>query len=131
MTTIYFPAIVERAADGYGVFFPDLPGLASAGDSLQEAARNAEEGLRGHFQLMLEGGEKIPAASELDTLTVDPDTEEAARLLVRVDLPASQKAVRINITLPEDLVRRIDARAGNRSRFLASAAERALADVER
>ncbi|HXP72760.1 MAG TPA: type II toxin-antitoxin system HicB family antitoxin [Stellaceae bacterium] len=43
MTRVYFPAIVEGGKrPGYSVFFPDLPGLASAGDSVQAAALNAE-----------------------------------------------------------------------------------------
>jgi predicted RNase H-like HicB family nuclease len=126
MAQIYFPAIVERGKrPGYSVFFPDLPGLASAGRTLQEAARNAEEGLRGHLELMVEEGLEIPAPRELDAIERDPDVAEAARILVRAEIPSS-KAVRVNVTLPEDLLRRIDERTKNRSGFLAQAAERAL-----
>jgi predicted RNase H-like HicB family nuclease len=127
MSTIYFPAIVEGSArSGYSVFFPDLPGLASAGDTLQEAALQAAEGLRGHVHLMVEEGLGVPAASELDALARDPDVEEAARILVPVEVP-SARALRVNVTLPEDLLQRIDRKSTNRSRFLADAAERALA----
>jgi predicted RNase H-like HicB family nuclease len=126
MTQVYFPAIVERGEEpGYSVFFPDLPGLASAGDTIQAAARNAETGLRGHLEMMVEAGEPIPDPSELDAIPRDDDIQEAARLLVRAEVPSS-RIVRINVTLPEDLIRRIDARADNRSKFLAVAAERAL-----
>lgn len=127
MTTVYFPAIVEGTRrSGYSVFFPDLPGLASAGKSLQEAARSAEEGLRGHLELMVETGDAIPTPRDLDAIPRDPQVKEAARILVRADLP-STKVLRVNVTLPEDLLRRIDARTKNRSGFLAEAAERALA----
>lgn len=45
-----------------------------------------------------------------------------------VDVPAKpMRAVRFNITLPEDLVRAIDATARNRSRFLTEAARAKLA----
>ena len=126
MAQIYFPAIVERGKrPGYSVFFPDLPGLASAGRTLQDAARNAEEGLRGHLELMVEEGLEIPAPRELDAIKRDPDVTEVARILVRAEIPSS-KAVRVNVTLPEDLLRRIDERTKNRSGFLAQAAERAL-----
>jgi predicted RNase H-like HicB family nuclease len=126
MSTIYFPAIVEGGVHGgYSVFFPDLPGLASAGDTLQEAALHAAEGLRGHVQLMIEEGQAVPAASELDAIARDPEVIEAARILVPVEVPSS-RVLRVNITLPEDLLRRIDQRSDNRSRFLAEAAERAL-----
>src|SRR6516162_9012490 len=42
---------------------------------------------------------------------------------------AADGTVRVNITLPERLLGRIDERAENRSAFLARAAEKALADA--
>ena len=50
MPVRHYPAIVEGDAEtGYSVFFPDLPGCTSGGDTLQEAALNAEEALAGHI----------------------------------------------------------------------------------
>jgi len=126
MAIVYFPAIVETGDEpGYSVFFPDLPGLASAGDSEQAAARNAEEALRGHLELMVEEGLAIPEPSALDRIEHDPEVREAARILVRAVVP-SERVLRVNVTLPEDLVQRIDERTNNRSRFLAEAAEKLL-----
>jgi predicted RNase H-like HicB family nuclease len=126
MTRVYFPAIVEGGKrPGFSVFFPDLPGLVSAGDTVQTAALNAEEALRGHVALLAEEGYDIPAARALDAIERDPEVREIARILVGVDVP-STRALRINVSLPEDLVRRIDAAAENRSRFLAQAAAKAL-----
>jgi predicted RNase H-like HicB family nuclease len=35
----HYPAIIEGDAEtGYSVFFPDIPGCTSGGDTLQEAA---------------------------------------------------------------------------------------------
>ncbi|HEV2161488.1 MAG TPA: type II toxin-antitoxin system HicB family antitoxin [Stellaceae bacterium] len=126
MAIIYFPAIVETGdLPGYSVFFPDLPGLASAGESTQEAARNAEEALHDHLELMIEDGMEIPEPSALDRIEHDPEVREAARMLVRAVVP-SERMLRVNVTLPEDLVQRIDERTNNRSRFLAEAAEKLL-----
>ncbi|MGH7123736.1 MAG: type II toxin-antitoxin system HicB family antitoxin [Stellaceae bacterium] len=125
MSRVYFPAVIEAGREGYGVFFPDLDGLASGGDTVQQAALNAEEGLRAHIELMAEEGLEIPKASELDAVKVDPDIKEVARILVGVDLPSSN-VLRLNVTLPEDLVKRIDAASNNRSGFLAQAARLAL-----
>ena len=126
MTRVFFPAIVEGGKrPGFSVFFPDLPGLASAGDTVQEAALQAEQALRGHVELLAEEGYDIPAARPLDAIERDPEVREVARILVGVDVPSS-RALRINVTLPEDLLRRIDAAAENRSRFLAEAAAKAL-----
>lgn len=125
MAVRHYPAVVERAADGgYGVFFPDLPGCTSGGDTLQDAARNAEEALQAHLELLAQGGDPIPEPSPLDALPADPEVAEAARLLVRADPPG--RAVRVNITLPEDLLAALDRHAGrrgqSRSGFLAHAA---------
>jgi predicted RNase H-like HicB family nuclease len=127
MSTVFFTAIIEGDREsGYSVFFPDLPGLASAGDTLQHAAEQAREGLELHIEGMLEDGDAIPTPTALEDISDDPDVKEAARVLVPVSIPSTH-TVRVNITLPEDLVERIDKVARNRSRFLADAAEKALA----
>jgi predicted RNase H-like HicB family nuclease len=87
MAIRHYPAIIEGdAKTGYSVFFPDLPGCTSGGDSLQQAALNAEQALAGHVELMLGASETLPEPSILDTLPrpIEPDVVEAARLLVRV-----------------------------------------------
>jgi predicted RNase H-like HicB family nuclease len=85
----HYPAFIEGdAATGYSVFFPDLPGCTSGGDTLQEAALNAEEALAGHLTLMIEGGEAVPVPSSIDDLPrpIEPDVVEVSRLLVRVEV---------------------------------------------
>jgi predicted RNase H-like HicB family nuclease len=120
---VYYPAIIEAASEGFGVFFPDVPGCTSGGATLQEAACNAEEALHAHIDLATEHHEAVPAPSELDALVIDPDIREVARILVRAELPG--RSVRVNITLPEDLLKAIDrhaARTGySRSGLLAQA----------
>ena len=89
MPVRHYPAIVEGDAEsGYSVFFPDLPGCTSGGDTLQEAALNAEEGLAAHIALMLGAGESVPAPSSLDDLPrpIEADVVEVSRLLVRIDV---------------------------------------------
>lgn len=125
MATVWYPAIIERAEDGFSVFFPDVPGCVSAGATIQEAARNAEEALSGHIAVGVQHGDHFAAPSDLDDLACDPECDEVSRLLVRAELPG--KAVRINITLDESLVAAIDKVAKNRSGFLADAARESLA----
>ena len=125
----YYPAIVEADADGYSVFFPDLPGCASGGATLQEAARNAEQALQAHLEIAQELGEPLPPPSDLGAVVVDADIREAARLLVRADT-AEAKPVRVNVMLPGDLLAALDrhaARLGtSRSGLLAQAAREKL-----
>ena len=129
MAVRYYPAVVERGADGeFGVFFPDLPGLTSAGATIEEAARGAEEALAAHLELAAEHGEAVPEPTPLDALGRDPEVDEAARLLVRAEAPG--RAVRVNLSLPEDLVAAIDRHAERgghtRSGWLARAAREAM-----
>lgn len=126
MAVRYYPAVIERGnpGTGFGVFFPDLPGCTSAGATIQEAARNAEEGLQGHIEVSMEHGDAIPEPSDLDTIQLDADIDEAARILVRTEMPG--RSVRVNLTLPEDLLAAVDRHAKihgfSRSGMLAQAA---------
>lgn len=104
--TKFFVAIIERGNDGFYAFFPDVPGCTSAGESVQEVARNAEAALHGHLTLGLENGEALPEASTLDSIPADPEVDEVARILVRFDVPV--RAVRVNISLPENLLAEMD-----------------------
>ena len=125
MATVYYPAIIERADGSYSVFFPDLPGCVSAGDTAQEAALAAEEALSGHLAVSIEHGDDIPAPSDLDAIAGDPDVSEVARILVRGERPG--RAVRVQVSIDEGLLTRIDRVAKNRSGFFADAAKAKLA----
>lgn len=127
MATVFYPAIIERAGKTFSVFFPDLPGLTSAGDTVQAAALAAEEALSGHLAVSAEHGDAIPAPSELDAIERDPEVDEAARILVRGERPG--KAVRVQISIDDGLLARIDRVAANRSGWLADAARAKLAAV--
>jgi hypothetical protein len=80
-----------------------------------------------HVSGMVEDGEEAPAPSSLEAIMADPENGDAVAFLVTLRAPAD-RTVRVNITLPERLLRRIDERATNRSAFLARAAEKALAE---
>ena len=125
--TSYIGLIRKDADSDFGVDFPDFPGCVSAGDTLDEARRMAQEALELHVGGMVEDGEKLPAASSLEAIMTNPENADAVAFLVTLPEPAD-RTVRVNITLPERLLRRIDARAKNRSAFLARAAEKALAE---
>lgn len=129
MAEVFYPAILDRGADGYGLYFPDLPGCVSAGETADEAARGGAEALALHLEGMVEDGEALPSPSALDELPADPDVEEVARMLVSATLPS--RAARINVTIDEGLLARIDRAAEEngltRSGFLAQAARERLA----
>ena len=122
MSSAVFTGVIERASDGFGVFFPDVPGCTSAGDTLAQALENGELALAAHIELMAEDGDDLPEPSVEPE--IGPEVDVAALFLARVELPG--RSVRVNITMPEGLVERIDRVAKNRSAFLAEAARAAL-----
>ena len=112
----YIGLIRKDDGSDFGVDFPDFPGCVTAGATIEEARRLAEEALEMHVEGMAEDGEALPAPSSLDAIMADPANADAVAFLVTL-AEATDRAVRINITLPERLLRRIDARARNRSAF--------------
>jgi predicted RNase H-like HicB family nuclease len=121
----YIALLRKDSRSDYGVDFPDFPGCITAGRTLEEARRLAAEALAFHVDGMREDGDAIPPPSPMDAIMADQHNRDAIAFLV--DLPAkSRRAVRINISLPEDVVQSIDRVAANRSRFLADAARERL-----
>lgn len=106
----FYTACIEGAdTPGFSVFFPDLSGCISAGDTVQEAATNATEALALHIEGMTEAGQSIPEPSAPDNplpdwLTPNPDDAPSrivARVLVPVEMPG--RPVHTNITVDEEV----------------------------
>jgi predicted RNase H-like HicB family nuclease len=130
----YIGLIHKDLGSDYGVSFPDLPGLITVGKDLDDARAKAEEALAFHIEGLVEDGEAIPEASSLEAIMADPENRDGVAILVAVNTDA-QKTVRVNITLPADVLAQIDKFAEShgytRSGFLAQAAKRVIEDEER
>jgi predicted RNase H-like HicB family nuclease len=130
----YIALIHQDPGSDYGVSFPDFPGCVTAGASIDEAKDMASEALSGHVEMMREEGLDIPEPTSLEDILADPENRDAAAFLVVSLPPARSRTVRLNITMPEDALRRIDAYAKrqglSRSSFLVRAAQRLLAEQE-
>jgi predicted RNase H-like HicB family nuclease len=130
----YIGLIHKDPGSDYGVSFPDLPGLITVGKDLDDARAMAEEALTFHIEGLIEDGEAIPEASSLEAIMADPENRDGVAILVAADADA-QKTVRVNITLPADVLAQIDKFAEShgytRSGFLAQAAKRVIDDAER
>jgi len=122
-----YPVYLLKDADSdYGVTVPDLPGCFSAGVTVQEALENAAEAILTHIEGMILDNEEIPAPGDIDSRRKEAPAE-AIWALVPVDfLLLDDKAKRINITVPERVLSKIDAFTGksgeSRSGFLVTAA---------
>jgi predicted RNase H-like HicB family nuclease len=129
-------ALVHGEAGSYGISFPDFQGCVSGGATVDEALRRGREALAFHIESMEEVGEALPRVRDLAEIKADPEFAEdfagAVVGLVDVDLPA--RAVRVNISIDENLLERVDRAAKStgesRSGYIAGAVRRRLsADV--
>jgi predicted RNase H-like HicB family nuclease len=125
-------AIVHEEKGAYGISVPDFPGCVSGGRTLEEAMRRGREALRVHAESMIEDGETLPVLRSLDQLKKDRTFREdvSGGLIVALPLDVPSKAMRINISLDENLVAALDdaaERAGlSRSAFIAEATKAKL-----
>jgi predicted RNase H-like HicB family nuclease len=127
----HYIALIHKDPDSdYGVSFPDLPGVITAGTDLDDARAMAAEALALHLEGMAADGEAVPEPSSLEEIMANPKNRSGVAVLI----PARAedvRSVRVNITLPSDILSEIDRRAEQegftRSGFLAQAAKKALA----
>ena len=127
----HYIALIHKDADSdYGVSFPDLPGVITAGSNLDEARKMATEALEFHLEGLAQDGEAAPEPSSLEEIMAIAENKDGVAVLI--DAPAAQvKSVRINVTMPADVLDEIDQYAERegftRSGFLAQAAKKAMA----
>ncbi|WP_375789027.1 type II toxin-antitoxin system HicB family antitoxin [Bradyrhizobium sp. Pha-3] len=127
----HYIALIHKDPDSdYGVSFPDLPGVITAGTDLDDARTMAAEALALHLEGMAADGEAVPEPSSLEEIMANPENRSGVAVLIPA--PAEDvRSVRVNITLPSDILSEIDRRAEQegftRSGFLAQAAKKALA----
>ena len=105
-----YPIVVHKDPDSdYGVTIPDLPGCFSAGSTIGEAMNMAREAAECHIEGLLIDSEPIPTPADIEAHKDNPDFKEGVWALVEVDIAKlSLKSRRINITMPERLIRTVD-----------------------
>lgn len=119
-----YPGDINTA---HGVTFPDFPGCFSAADRWEDLPKAIQEAAEAHFA----DGENVPPPSDLAALSAQDQYQGGMWFLADLDLSRlSVKAVRVNITLPENLLHTIDRYAQDhhmsRSAFLARAAKQSI-----
>lgn len=131
----YIAFIHKDPDSAYGVSFPDLPGCFSAGDTIDEAVRNAVEALSGHIRFLEAEGDDVPAPRDFDAIMSDPALAEDRDGAMTTIVPLVRdrgSTVRVNVSFDLGLLEAIDAAADarrqTRSAFLASAARREIVD---
>lgn len=124
----YIAALQTESDGGFSVSFPDIPEIATQGDNWSEAVNNAEEAMLLVVEAMIEDGEPLP----------EPSKEvDVASAIIRdgghphiIEVETTDKAERINLSIPANLVQRIDRAADkagkSRSGFILDAVREAL-----
>lgn len=132
----YIAILEKEPASLWGVYFPDLPGCVTAGQTADQATRRAVEALRLYIE---DAGsdEVLPTPRSLDDLLSDAEIAKAlatGAVAFRVPvLAASGKPERVNISVDSGVLRAVDQAAKTsgltRSAFLVAAAEAKIADM--
>ena len=87
----HYIALIHKDADScYGVSFPDLPGVFTAGDTIDEAIRKAAEVLKFAAEDWSDlNGDSFPVPRTIDELRADADFREHATEAVVAAVPFS------------------------------------------
>ena len=105
-----YPVVLHKDPDSdYGVTVPDLPGCFSAGATADGALAAVQEAIYCHFEGILIDNEPIPQPRDIESHRNNPEYADGVWAYVDIDLSQlDDKAKRINITVPERILRTVD-----------------------
>lgn len=122
-SAVYFAFMRPEPNGVYSVTFPDVPGAITEGDDLASAMSNAKDALESYLESLAEDGEQLPISRRAEQVAREADGAIICAIQAEIDA----KAVRVNITVNERLLGRIDRAAEGggytRSGLLALAAQ--------
>lgn len=132
-----FPVYLHKTEDNtYSGFVPDVVGCFFAGETVDEALSDAYAAIDSHVELSADQGKAIPKAMGIEAHISDEDCQNGYWAFVDIDLSRYEgKAIKLNITLPQNLLTKIDTYVeqhreyGSRSGFLAALARKELANA--
>lgn len=127
-----YPIYFKKEQAGYLVEVPDMQGCELTCNSIDEGFDKIKIAIENHLKILAEYGEKIPEATSVSDY--QSHYPEVIWALIEIDItPYLGKSHKINVTLPELLIRQIDDRVNKsetyktRSGFIASACLNELA----
>lgn len=129
-----YPVYLHQAESGtYSGFVPDIEGCYFAGDTIDDAIADAYAAIDMYLEYQCEKGLDVPIAKTINDHKDDEDCRDGLWGFVDVDISRFEgKAVKLNITLPQNLLSKIDSYVmrnseySSRSGFLAELARREL-----
>jgi len=129
-----YPVKIEKeiASDHYRLTVPDLPGCKEKAKSIDEGLTKIKQAITSHLTILAEYGETIPNGKPVDKYAASPapagQSNNLIWAIVEIDItPYLGKSHKINVTLPELLIKKIDHQVAQspayktRSGFIATA----------
>src|SRR5580698_4528503 len=131
MSTILFVALATPDPEGgYRATFPDVPECVVKASDVAALLLASRQALAEHLRRTADAGEAWPKPTPIESISLTPGV-----IPLLVEVSVEDTPVRVNISLGERLVRRLDAaaeRAGmTRSGFIAKAVRASLGESAR
>mgnify|MGYP001038802192 CR=1 FL=1 len=77
MEKLLLPVVIEKDADGYFAYCPQLQGCYTQGDTYEEALENIRDAIRLHIEDRLADGEALPELEAVSVTAVEIPYEPA------------------------------------------------------
>ena len=130
----YAIKIMKQSEGSYLFTIPDMPGCSTTAKTLETGMDNLKQAVSDHLTILSEYGEDIPRAKTIDRYISNQGLEpNCIWALLDIDIvPFLGKSQKINVTLPELLIKKIDDRVSKtaehktRSGFIAHSCLKAL-----
>lgn len=104
-----YPVAVWDTEGVYSAEVPDLPGVITEADSIEELESSIKEAGAVWMECVLDENKDIPMPSPIEKHVNNPSFKDCLWLFVEFSLDEiSDKAERVNITLPARVLRRLD-----------------------
>jgi predicted RNase H-like HicB family nuclease len=129
-SVVYIASVTGSPSTGYRASFRDLPECAAEGRDLPELLGAARQALAARLDARERAGEAWPAATPIEAIAAEPGV-----MAIPIDIVVDDPPVRVNISMGERLVQRLDAaaeaRGMTRSGFIAQAVRTSLGETPR
>ncbi len=128
MSTVLFVALVSGdQTAGYRAYFPDIPECFAEGRDLSELLNHARQALASRLEAYEAAGEAWPSPTPIEQIRAEPGI-----IPIPVVISVDDPPIRVNISLGERLVQRLDAaaeaRGMTRSGFIAQSVRVSLGE---
>src|ERR1700722_15110878 len=103
-TVLYVALVAPGEASGYRATFPDLPDCTAEAPDLAELLVKARQALLARLETIEGAGEAWPTATPIEKINAPPGA-----MPIPIDVAVDDPPIRVNVSLGERLVQRLDA----------------------